>query len=96
MQRHNNDRKMNTGRPWVNLLSRILAHLNIIFACVLVVLLACDMILKGEMSFLANAYSKLLILLLCIIAGANSVIQLSCLNRLRALRRYMRLKARRK
>ena len=85
---------MNTGRPWVNLFSRILSHAAIILACVLTVLLACDMFLKGEMSFLANAYSKLMILILCIVTAVNSIIQLSCLDKLRSLRRYMRLKKR--
>lgn len=94
MQRHNYNRKMNTGRPWVNLLSRIMAHLVIILGCVLVVLLACDYFLKGEMSFLANAYSKILILAMCVIAGINSAIQLSSLDKLRSLRRYMKLKSR--
>lgn len=94
MQRHNNDRKMNTGRPWVNLFSRILSHAAIILACVLTVLLACDMFLKGEMSFLANTYSKMMIFILCMVTAVNSIIQLSCLDKLRSLRRYMRLKKR--
>ena len=94
MQRNNNDRKMNTGRPWVNLFSRILSHAAIILACVLTVLLACDMFLKGEMSFLANTYSKRMIFILCMVTAVNSIIQLSCLDKLRSLRRYMRLKKR--
>lgn len=94
MQRHNNDSKMTTGRPWVNVFSRILSHLTIIIAGVFLVLLACDLFLKGEMSFIANPYSKILLLMLCIVAGVNSLIQLSCLEKLRSLRRYMNLKAR--
>lgn len=85
---------MNTGRPWVNFLSRILSHAAIILACVLTVLLACDLFLKGEMSFLANIYAKGLIFALCLIAGINSAIQLSCLDKLRSLRWYMGLKKR--
>ena len=96
MQRHNHNSKMSTGRMWVNLLSRILSHLTIIIAGVFVVLLACDFFLKGEMSFIANSYSKILLLALCIIAGLNSFIQLSCLEKLRSIRRYMKLKARQK
>ena len=94
MQRYNNDRKMNTGRPWVNFLSRVMSHAVIILACVLPVLLACDMFLKGEMSFLANSYSKIMIFALCLISGVNAAIQLSCLDKLRSLRRYMGLKKR--
>jgi len=94
MQRHNNDRKMNTGRPFVNSLSRLMSHCVIILACVLIVLLACDYFIKGEMSFLANDYSKILIFVMCVISGINSAIQLSSLDKLRSLRRYMGLKAR--
>ena len=96
MQRHNNDSKMTTGRMWVNLFSRILSHLVLIIAGVFLVLLACDFFLKGEMSFIANPYSKLLLLAMCLIAGANSFIQLSCLEKLRSMRKYMKLKAKRK
>lgn len=94
MQRYNNDSKMSTGRVWVNVVSRILSHLVIIISGVFIVLLACDFFLKGEMSFIANSYSKILLLVLCIIAAANSLIQLSCLDKLRSMRRYMKLKAR--
>ena len=94
MQRHNNSRKMNTGRAWVNLLSRIMSHAAIILACVILVLLVCDIFLKGEMSFLANTYAKLMIAVLCAVAAVNSFIQLSCLDKLRSLRRYMRLQKR--
>ncbi len=94
MQRHNNDSKMTTGRMWVNLFSRILSHLVLIICGVFLVLLVCDFFLKGEMSFIANPYSKMLLLAMCIIAGVNSFIQLSCLEKLRSLRRYLKLKAR--
>jgi len=93
MQRHNNDSKMTTGRVWVNVLSRIFSHLVLIIAGVFMVLLACDYFLKGEMSFIANPYSKILLLVMCVIAGINSFIQLSCLEKLRSMRRYLRLKA---
>lgn len=92
MQRHNNDNRINTGRAWVNMLSRALSHITIIIVCVFLVLLACDMFLKGEMSFIANPYSKILLLVLCVIAGINSLIQLKCLYRLRALRKYINLR----
>ena len=94
MQRHNNDSKMTTGRMWVNLFSRILSHLVLIICGVFMVLLACDYFLEGEMSFIANPYSKLLLLAMCVIAGVNSFIQLSCLGKLRSMRRYLKLKAR--
>ena len=93
MQRYNNDNRMNTGRPWVNLLSRVLSHLVIIIVCVFLVLLACDMFLRGEMSFIANPYSKILLLVLCVLAGINSLIQLRCLYRLQALRKYITLRS---
>ena len=96
MQRHNNDSKMTTGRMWVNLFSRILSHLVLIIAGVFLVLLACDFFLKGEMSFIANPYSKMLLLAMCLIAGINSFIQLSCLEKLRSMRKYMKLKAKSK
>lgn len=96
MQRHNNDSKMTTGRMWVNLFSRILSHLVLIIAGVFLVLLACDFFLKGEMSFIANPYSKMLLLAMCLIAGVNSFIQLSCLEKLRSMRKYMKLKAKSK
>lgn len=94
MQRHNNDNKLNTGSAAVNVISRILSHLTVVIACVFVVLLACDVFLKGEMSFIANRYSKILLLALCIVAGSNSIIQLKCLYRLRSIRKYMALKSR--
>ena len=93
MQRYNNDNRMNTGRPWVNLLSRALSHLVIIIVCVFLVLLACDFFLRGEMSFIANPDSKILLLVLCVLAGINSLIQLRCLYRLRALRKYITLRS---
>lgn len=96
MQRYNNDRKLNAGRGWVNLVSRLLSHLVIILSCVFVVLLVCDMFLKGEMSFIANPLSKLMLLAMCLTAGINSMIQLSCLYKLRSLRRYRRLRARKR
>lgn len=92
MQRHNNDNRMNTGRAWVNLLSRALSHLIIIISCVFLVLLACDFFLRGEMSFIANPYSKILLLVLCVMTVINSLIQLKCLYRLRAFRKYSALK----
>ena len=95
MQRHNSDYRIKTGRRWVNVLSRVLSNVVIILSCVFIVLLACDLFLKGEMSFIANTYSKVLLLVLCVIAGINSMIQLSCLNRLSAIRRYMSLRRRR-
>lgn len=95
MQRHNNDHRIKTGRRWVNVLSRILSNAILVLSCVFIVLLACDLFLKGEMSFIANTYSKILLLVLCVIAGINSLIQLSCLNRLSAIRRYVSISRRR-
>ena len=96
MWRHNNDSKMKTGRMWVNLLSRILTHLVIVLCVVFAVLLGCDLFLKGEMSFIVNPLAKMLLFVLCAVAFANSFIQLSCLNKLRSLRKYMKLKAKRR
>lgn len=95
MRRYNNDRTLNTGRAWVNLVSRLLSHIVIILSCVFIVLLACDIFLKGEMSFIANPLSKLMLLVLCVTGGINAAIQLSCLYKLRSLRRYRQLKRKR-
>ena len=95
MQRHNSDYRIKTGRRWVNVLSRILSNAVIVLSCVFIVLLACDLFLKGEMSFIANTYSKVLLLVMCIIAGINSLIQLRCLGRLSAIRKYMGIRRRR-
>lgn len=94
MQRHNSDYRIKTGRRWVNVLSQILSNMVIVLSCVFIVLLACDLFLKGEMSFIANTYSKILLLALCVIAGVNSLIQISCLRRLSAIRRYMGIRRR--
>lgn len=95
MQRHNSDYRIKTGRRWVNVLSRILSNAVIVLSCVFIVLLACDLFLKGEMSFIANTYSKVLLLVMCVIAGINSLIQLRCLGRLSAIRKYMGIRRRR-
>ena len=42
MQRRHFDYKLNTGRPWVNLLSRVLTHLSIVLSAVMVVVYFCD------------------------------------------------------
>ena len=95
MQRHNSDYRIKTGRRWVNVLSRILSNAVIVLSCVFIVLLACVLFLKGEMSFIANTYSKVLLLVMCVIAGINSLIQLRCLGRLSAIRKYMGIRRRR-
>ena len=47
MQRRHFDYKLNTGRPWVNLLSRVLTHLSIVLSAVMVVVYFCDVYTRG-------------------------------------------------
>lgn len=48
MQRRHFDYKLNTGRPWVNLLSRVLTHLSIVLSAVMVVVYFCDVYTRGK------------------------------------------------
>jgi len=84
-----------TGRPAVNLLLRVLSHLTIVLAAVLVVLFLIDQAKRGEMSFLANQTTKWMLLALALLAIAGAAFHLSALARLRAIRRYQELKERR-
>lgn len=95
MQRHHHDHEMSTGRPWVNLLLRVLSHLTIILASVLVVLFLIDQAKRGEMSFLANQTTKWMLFALALLAILGAVMHLSALARLRAIRKYLELKKRR-
>ena len=95
MQRHYHDPEVTTGRPAVNLLLRILSHLTIILAAVLVVLFLIDQAKRGEMSFLANQTTKWMLLALALFSIAGAVSHLSALARLRAIRKYLELKERR-
>ena len=95
MQRQHHDHEMSTGRPWVNLLLRILSHLTIVLAAVLTVLFLIDQAKRGEMSFLANQTTKWMLLALALLAIFNAIMHLSALARLRAIRTYMELRERR-
>lgn len=95
MQRHHHDPEVTTGRPAVNLLLRILSHLTIVLAAVLVVLFLIDRAKRGEMSFLANQTTKWMLLALAVLSIAGAAFHLSALARLRAIRRYMELKEQR-
>ena len=95
MQRHRHDPEVTTGRPAVNLIARILSHLTIVLAAVLVVLFLIDQAKRGEMSFLANQTTKWMLLALALLAIADAAFLLSTLARLRAMRKYFSLSKRR-
>lgn len=92
MQRHHHDYEMSAGHPTVNLLMRILSHLTIVLAVVLIVLFLIDQAKHGEMSFLANQATKWMLLVLALFSIAGAVMHLCALSRLRAIRTYLRLK----
>jgi hypothetical protein len=71
MQRHHHDPEVTTGRPAVNLISRILSHLTIVLASVLVVLFLIDQAKRGEMSFLANQTTKWMLFALALLSIAD-------------------------
>ena len=96
MQRHNNDNQMSTGRLWVNICGRIIAHLTIVLACVLAVIYFADLYNRGEMSLLNNSATKGMLLTLCLLSGVGAVLHLSSLRRLRVLKKYFDLLARSK
>ena len=93
MQRRHFDYKLNTGRPWVNLLSRVL---SIVLSAVMVVVYFCDVYTRGEMSFLANPITKGMLLALCLMVLVNSCIQLSCLAKLRSMQKFEKLTEKKK
>jgi hypothetical protein len=96
MQRHHHDPEVTTGRPAVNLISRILSHLTIVLASVLVVLFLIDQAKRGEMSFLANQTTKWMLFALALLSIAGAAFHLSTLSRLHAIRKYMELRERRR
>ena len=96
MQRRHFDYKLNTGRPWVNLLSRVLTHLSIVLSAVMVVVYFCDVYTRGEMSFLANPITKGMLLALCLMVLVNSCIQLYCLAKLRSMQKFEKLTEKKK
>ena len=96
MQRSDHGHKMTTGHPVVNLLSRILTHLTIVLAAVLLILFLIDQAKRGEMSFLCNQATKWMLFSLCVLSGVNSVLHLDSLAKLRAIGKYLELSNRRK
>lgn len=94
MQRHNNDNKMSTGRPWAGVCARIISHLTIALSCVLAVIYFCDLYNRGEMGLLNNSMTKAMLLALCALSLVGAVMHLGSLRRLRSLREYFRLKSR--
>ena len=96
MQRSDHDHEMTTGHPAVNIASRILSHLSSVLAAVLAILFLIDRVKRGEMSFLCNDLTKWMLLALCVMTIANSVLHLNSLSKLRAIRRYFALAARKR
>ena len=94
MQRPDHDHEMTTGRPAVNLASRVLTHLSIVLSAVLMILFLIDQVKRGEMSFLCNPVTKWMLFSLCVLTIVNSAIHLNSLSKLRVLRRYFALAAR--
>lgn len=92
MQRYHNGPQLNPGRAWVNLFSRLLTHLSLVLACVLLVLFFCELGSRGVMGFLQSRYAMYLILALCGCVILNVPIQFTCLYKLRCEIRYQKLK----
>ena len=87
---------MSTGKPWVNVVARVLAHLTLVLACVLCVIYICDLKTRGSMMFLDNVMTRSLFAVLCVLAIVSSLMQLKALQRLRAIREYFRLTKKKK
>lgn len=96
MRRYNNDNEMSTGRLWVNVCAQALSHITIVLACVLAVIYFCDMYNRGEMGLLNNSMTRTMLMILCALSVAGSLMHLSSLRRLKAIREYFRLRSRKK
>ncbi|MGI6239837.1 MAG: hypothetical protein ACOYI5_09465 [Christensenellales bacterium] len=96
MQRHHTDHEITAEKPVLSLVIRILNHLTIVLALVLLILFLIDQSLRGEMSFLCNNATKWMLFSLCVLCIFNCAVHLRQLDELRSIRRYLRLqKARR-
>lgn len=95
MQRHHHDREMNAGHPLVHLFLRIISHLTIVLAAILLILFLIDQAKRGEMSFLANQATKWMLLALSLLSIFNAAMHLSALSKLRAASKYLALRRKR-
>ena len=85
-----------TGSPVVSFISRLLDHIAIIFSAVAIIIIVVDAITGGVTSILTDRLTRVYMLIASATALAACVLNLRSLSRLRAVRRYNRLKRRKR
>ncbi len=85
-----------TGSPAVSLISQLLDHIAIIFCAVLIIIVLVDSFTGGVAGILNDRLTRIYMLVAGATALAACVMNLRSLSRLRAVRRYNKLRRRKR
>lgn len=85
-----------TGSPVVSFISRLLDHLAIVFSAVMIIIIVVDAATGGVTGVFNDRLARVYMLITGALAMAACVLNLRSLSRLRAVRRYNKLRKRRR